>query len=239
VVAVLVGLAFWQALVQLHALPTYMLPAPSAVWTTGWALTRNGSLWHHVSITLAEAMLGFAIAFAVGASTAYPLAKSRLVASILSPYIAGTQAMPIIALAPLLLVWFGFGLVPKAIICALIVFFPILINTAVGLRTVDQAAVEAAQTEGANAWQILWHVEVPMGLRTILSGIRIGLTLSITGAIVAEFVASAAGLGYLMTLARSQYDSPLLFVACLSVVALAVLGYLVVGLLEIALIDWD
>jgi ABC-type nitrate/sulfonate/bicarbonate transport system permease component len=78
-----------------------------------------------------------------------------------------------------------------------------------------------------------------MGLRTILSGIRIGLTLSITGAIVAEFVASAAGLGYLMTLARSQYDSPLLFVACLSVVALAVLGYLVVGLLEIALIDWD
>lgn len=216
-----------------------MLPAPGDVWNQWWALARNGILWHHVSVTLGEAVLGFALAFVLGSAAAYPLAKSRIVASILSPYVAATQAMPILALAPLLVVWFGLGLFSRTLICAVMVFFPILVNTAVGLRTVDRTLVEACQTEGGNRWQILRHIEAPLALRTILGGVRMGLTLSMTGAIVAEFVASDAGLGYLMTLARSEYDSALLFAASLTVVALAVAGYLVVALVEHLVVDWD
>lgn len=238
-VAVLIGLLAWQALSGTHAVPDYMLPSPAAVWDQWWALARNGTLWHHTDATLTEALLGFAVAFAIATVLAYPLAKYRLVASILSPYVAGTQAMPILALAPLLMVWFGLGLFSRTVICAIIVFFPILVNTAVGIQTVDRSMVESAWTEGAGAWRTLWSIEVPLALRTILGGVRMGLTLSMTGAIVAEFVSSDAGLGYLMNLARSEYNAPLLFVAALTMVGLAVLGYLLVGLLEHTLIDWE
>ena len=237
--AVLAGLLVWEMLVLRHVLPTYMLPAPSEVANTWWQVARNGVLWHHVSATLHEALLGFALAFGIGVVIAYPLAKSRIVGSILSPYIAGTQAMPMLALAPLLVVWFGYGLFSKVLICALIVFFPIVVNTSVGIRTVDRTLVEAAHAEGAGAWATLWRVEAPLALRTILGGVKMGLTLSMTGAIIAEFVASDAGLGYLMTLARSEYDTPLLFVAALTMVALAVLGYLLINALEWFVIDWD
>jgi len=237
--AVGLALVVWQILVLSSKVPAYLLPAPHSVAHEWWLLVESGVLWHHVSATLQEALLGFALAFVASATIAYPLAKSRVVASILSPYIAATQAMPILALAPLLVVWFGLGLFSKTLICALIVFFPILINTSVGLRTVDHTLIEAAQTEGANAFRVLWQIEVPLALRTILTGVKMGLTLSLTGAIVAEFVAADSGLGYLMTLARSQYDSSLLFVACLTVVTLAVAGYALISALERVLITWD
>lgn len=233
------GLLLWQILAARVLLPSYMLPLPADVARTWWAVALNGSLWHHVSVTASEALLGFSLAFVVSALLAFPLARSRLVTRILSPYVAGTQAMPILALAPLLVVWFGFGLGPKALICAIIVFFPILVNMALGLRTVDRALIESAQTEGANPLQSLLYVEIPAAARTILGGVRMGLTLSLTGAIVAEFVASDSGLGYLMTLARSEYDSPLLFAAALTIVVLAVLAYLSIQILEALLIDWD
>lgn len=239
VTAVLGGLLLWQVLTAIRALPAYLLPSPASVGQEWWLLARNGVLWHHASATLTEALLGFALAFVVAAGLGYPLAKNRVFAALLSPYVAGTQATPILALAPLLVVWFGFGLFSKTLICAVIVFFPILVNTAIGLRTVDRTLVEAARTEGANAWNTLRHIEAPLALRTLLGGIKMGLTLSFTGAIVAEFVASDSGLGYLMTLARSEYDAPLLFAAALTVVGLAVAGYLLVGLIEHLVIDWE
>jgi NitT/TauT family transport system permease protein len=216
-----------------------MLPSPAAVWRDGWTLAGNGVLWHHTSATLTEALLGFALALVVGAVAGYGVAKNRIVANILSPYIAGVQAMPMLALAPLFMVWLGFGILSKSVICAIIVFFPILVNTAVGLRTVDRSLVESAWTEGAGPWRTLWSIEVPLALRTILGGIRMGLTLSLTGAIIAEFVAASSGLGYLMELARSEYDTPLLFVAVITMVGLAVLGWLLIGLIEHLIIDWD
>jgi NitT/TauT family transport system permease protein len=237
--AVAAGLVAWAALASLRVVPDYMLPSPSDVAAELVRMAARGLLWSNVATTVDEALLGFLLAFAVGALLAYPLAKSRLVASVLSPYVAAMQAMPILALAPLLVVWFGLGLLSKTLICAIIVFFPILVNIAVGLRTVSRDVVESAATEGAGAWTILFHIEVPLALRTILAGVRMGLTLSMTGAIVAEFVASSSGLGYLMLVARSEYDAPMLFVAALSMVALAVAGYLLVMLLEHALVTWD
>jgi NitT/TauT family transport system permease protein len=232
------GLA-WQAVAAAGVVPAYVLPAPGAVAAKWLALYQNGLLWHHTSTTLLEGLLGFALAFVVGVGLGYPLARSRVVAGVLAPYVAASQAVPVVALAPLLVLWFGLGLLPKVLICALIVFFPILVNTAVGLRTIDRSLIEAAHSMGANALQTLWYVEIPLALRTLLGGVKMGLTLAMTGAVVGEFVASSAGLGYLMTLARSNYDSPMLYAALLTLAGTAVLGYAAVTALEYLLIDWE
>ncbi len=210
--------------------------AVAAKWL---ALYNNGLLWHHASTTLLEGLLGFGLAFVIGVGLGYPLARSRVLGGVLAPYVAASQAVPVVALAPLLVLWFGLGLLPKVLICALIVFFPILVNTAVGLRTIDRSLIEAAQSMGANAVQTLWYVEIPLALRTLLGGVKMGLTLAMTGAVVGEFVAASAGLGYLMTLARSNYDSPMLYAALLTLAGLAVLGYAAVTVLEDLLIDWE
>jgi NitT/TauT family transport system permease protein len=236
--AVAGGLA-WQAIATAGVVPAYVLPAPGAVAARWLALYNNGLLWHHASTTLLEGLLGFALAFVIGVGLGYPLARSRVLAGVLAPYVAASQAVPVIALAPLLVLWFGLGLLPKVLICALIVFFPILVNTAVGLRSIDRSLIEAAHSMGANAAQTLWYVEIPLALRTLLGGVKMGLTLAMTGAVVGEFVAANAGLGYLMTLARSNYDSPMLYAALLTLAALAVLGYAAVTALENLLIDWE
>jgi NitT/TauT family transport system permease protein len=144
-----------------------------------------------------------------------------------------------VALAPLVVVWFGLGLLSKVLICALIVFFPMLVNTVAGLRSIDRTLLDAAQSEGATAWQRLWSVEVPLGLRTLLGGVKMGLTLSMTGAVVGEFVAADAGLGYLMNLARTSYDAPMVFAAALTMSGVAIAGYLAVTIAERALITWE
>jgi NitT/TauT family transport system permease protein len=238
-IAILFGLLVWEVLSRKHVVADYSLPSPHAVWTEWWALSKRGILWHHVYATLRVALLGWALAFVIALGVAYPLAKSPLFASILAPYIAATQAMPILALAPLLIVWFGLGLFSKTLICTVIVFFPMLVTFSVGLRNVDRTLVDAAATEGAGRWKTLRHIELPLATRTILAGVRMGLTLSMTGAIVSEFVAASAGLGYMMELGRNQYDSSLVFAAALTLVALAVIGYVFVGLLERVLIDWE
>jgi len=239
VVSVVAGVLVWQALVQLQAVPPYMLPAPLTVAQEWRDLLVSGALWHHLSATLEEGLLGFALALVVGLVLGYAVAKVRVLAAALTPYLTAAQAMPIIALAPLLVMWFGLGLLPKVIICALIVFFPILVNTVVGLRSIDPEVVEAARSMGAGARSLLRYIEAPLALRSILGGVRVGVTLSMTGAVVGEFVASDAGLGYLMNFARNELDSALVLAAALTMVGVAMLGYLGVGLLERLLIDWE
>jgi putative riboflavin transport system permease protein len=234
--AIVIGMLVWLTLTQF--VPSYMLPLPQKVGETWLRLLLNGSLWKHVSTTLSEALLGFGLAFVVGASLAYPLARSEALASLLAPYIAATQAMPMIALAPLLVVWFGLGLESKVIVCALIVFFPILVNTMVGLRSIEREMIDAARTLGAGALETLWYVEIPLSLRTLLGGVRMGLTLSMTGAVVGEFVAANAGLGFLMVLARTNFDPTVLFAASLTMAGLSILGYVIIGAIERWLIDW-
>jgi NitT/TauT family transport system permease protein len=234
--ALVLGLVVWQALTPF--VPAYMLPEPARVGATWLRLLLNGSLLHHVGTTLSEALLGFLVAFVVGVGMAYPLARSQTLASLMAPFIAATQAMPMVALAPLLVVWFGLGLSSKVIICALIVFFPILVNTIVGLRSIDREMLDAAKTLGAGARQTLWYVEVPLALRTLLGGIRMGLTLAMTGAVVGEFVAADSGLGFLMVLARTNFDPAVLFAAAITLAGLSILGYSLVGALEQWLIDW-
>jgi len=216
-----------------------MLPAPAAVAREWWRLWQSGVLAHDLGVTLEEALLGFGLAFVAGVVLGALLARSRVLGGVLAPYIAASQAMPIVAFAPLLVVWFGLGLLPKVLIGALIVFFPILINTEVGLRSIEPALVEASRTMGASGWQTLRYVEAPLALRTLLGGVKMGLTLAMTGAVVGEFVAADAGLGYLMNFGRTAYDAPMVFAAALTMAAVAIAGYASVGVLERLLIDWE
>lgn len=236
--ALLLAICIWQLAADNGVAPAYVLPAPTRVLAAWWQLLVNGSLLRHVSATLSEALLGFAIAFAIGATLGYHIARSDTTARIVSPFIATTQAMPMIALAPLLVMWFGLGLSSKVIICALIVFFPILVNTTVGLRSIDREMLDAVRTLGAGRWQTLWYVEIPLAIRPLLAGVRMGLTLAMTGAIVGEFVASDRGLGFLMILSRTNFDASMVFAASLTMAAISTLMYKFVAWLEYAFVDW-
>jgi NitT/TauT family transport system permease protein len=167
----------------------------------------------------------------------YVMARSGLAERILSPYIVAAQAIPILALAPLLSIWFGTGLTSKVIICALIVFFPIAVATMVGIRSVDPRLLELGRSLRATRRQVLWTIEIPAALPSILGGVRVGVTLSVIGAIVSEWSAPNRGLGALILLSRGAlFDFPLMFATLLTIALVGVGLYLSVVLLERRLI---
>jgi NitT/TauT family transport system permease protein len=173
-------------------------------------------------------LLGLAIALPLG----YLLAHSRTATAALGPYLAASQAIPAVAFAPLLVLWFGYGALPKALLCALLVFFPILLNTVLGLSTLDRDVVDAARVDGADRWRLLVHIEGPMALPAVLTGIRNGFVLSVTGAVVGEFVMGGAGLGELLSIFRDRVDTAGMVATLLVLAALAVAINLAVRGLE-------
>lgn len=231
------AVVLWDVLVRLTRYPAFILPSPGGVWERFVAYASTGRLWPHVAITLEEVFLGFGLAFCLASLLGYLIAHSPPLERALLPLMVTSQALPIVALAPLVILWFGFGITAKVLVCALIAFFPMLVNTVVGLRGIDRRLVEVALIFGADRWQMLGMVEVPLALPVLLGGIKVGLPLAVTGAVVGEFVAADQGLGYLINLGRGLFDTPLMFVA-LFILAIIALGlYGAVTLLEQALIE--
>jgi NitT/TauT family transport system permease protein len=229
----------WWALVALGNYPPYILPAPLDVAQRTWSMLLDGSLLLHFRTTTLEAGLGFMLALAVGLPLGYLIARSQALERALSPYIAVSQGLPVVAIAPLLVLWLQDDLARKVVIVALIVFFPLLVNAVVGLRSIDRSMLEVARISGANRWQTIWYVELPLSLRALLGGVKLGLTLSITGAVVGEFVSAGAGLGFLLMLGRGLFDTTLIFVGLVSLVLLTLVAYLGVTLLEKTLVTWE
>jgi NitT/TauT family transport system permease protein len=157
----------------------------------------------------------------------------------MAPVLAATQAVPIIAVAPLVVLWFGAGLQSKVLVAALITFFPMLLSTIAALRGVPRELREMAVISGANRWQVLRHVEAPLALPVFFAGMRTGLSLATTGAVVGEFVAGRDGLGALINIARGLFDTPLIFVALLLLAGITLLLYVLVSLLERLLVRWE
>jgi NitT/TauT family transport system permease protein len=168
----------------------------------------------------------------------YLLAKSRTLERILSPYIVASQAVPIVALAPLLVVWFGAGMFSKVLVCALTLFFPVLINTIVGIRSVDAELKELMVSLRASRWQAFRYLELPAALPVLFGGLKVGVTLSVIGAVVGEFVGADRGLGFLVNLARGLFDTPLMFVALFTLMSIALTLYLLVSGLERWVLHW-
>jgi NitT/TauT family transport system permease protein len=236
--SLLLGLIGWQWLVTARAIPAFILPPPGRVASRFLSALADGTWWANTSVTLVESLLGFALGFTVATVLGYLLAHLPLLERLLSPYIAASQALPIVAIAPILLLWLGFGLLPKVIVAAIVVFFPMLINTIGGLRRIDRSLREVALVYGATRWQMFRYVEVPLALPTILGGTRIGFTLAVTGATVAEFMGADRGLGLLLNVSKGLFDTPLLFVALLTLVTIAMLAYGFVALLERLIVRW-
>jgi NitT/TauT family transport system permease protein len=234
-----VGLLLWHLVTRYGGLPNFILPSPYSVWTRFLKAIRDGSLPYHTAITLMEILLGLLVGIVFATIVGYMLAKSRALEKILSPYLVASQAIPIVAIAPLLVIWLGNGLLSKVVICALIVFFPLLVNTIVGVRAVPTALYDLMNSLHATRTQILWKVEVPASLPVFLGGLRIGATLSVIGAIVGELVSAEKGLGFLLQLGDFQYDTPMVFVAVLTLVALALILYGIVTLLEKKFLKWQ
>jgi NitT/TauT family transport system permease protein len=215
-----VFVVFWKLVVLVSGYPVFILPPPELVGSRFVRAWVDGIIEPHAVATLLEIALGFAVGAGSGLLVGYALARSSRVERIISPYVVAAQATPILALAPLLALWFGPGLLSKVVICALIVFFPIAISTMVGVRAVDQGLLELARSLRATRRQVLTTLEIPGALPSIFGGLRVGVTLAVVGAIVGEWAGADRGLGVLVNLARgSLFDIPLMF-ATLATIAL-------------------
>jgi len=230
--SLLLAIPLWALTVQLSGLPKFILPSPADVWKRFLEALMDGSLLYHTGITLIEVLLGLIVGVCFATIVGYMLAKSRTLETVLSPYLVASQAIPIVAIAPLLVIWLGDGILSKVVICALIVFFPVLVNTVVGVRAVSASLYDLMNSLRATRWHILWKLELPASLPILLGGLRIGATLSVIGAIVGELVDAEQGLGFLLQLGDFQYDTSMVFVAVFMLVFLALCLYGVVTLLE-------
>jgi NitT/TauT family transport system permease protein len=231
-------IAAWQLLVLANDYPAFILPGPAAVWTELLRSIQMPTFWGHIGVTLIEVISGLFIGATLAIVQGYALAKSPLLNSILSPLIVASQAVPIVAIAPLLAIWFGYGLMPKIVTSALIVFFPILITVAGGLRAIEPNLRDLMRSLQANRRQMFLKLEWPAALPIILAGLKVGATLSVIGAIVGEFVNSDQGLGFLIKQGNGEYNTARTFVALIALMVMALSMYGSVALLERKWLAW-
>jgi len=231
--AAVVFVVAWKLIVVVGNYPQFVLPAPEDVAARFVSAWTDGTMLPHALATLTEILLGFTVGASLAVLVGYLLARSTLAERLLSPYLVAAQATPILVLAPLLVLWLGTGLLPKVVICALIVFFPVAVATMVGVRSIDARLLELGRSLRATRRQVILHLELPAAMPQILGGMRVGVTLAVIGAIVGEWAGADRGLGVLVNLARGAlFDSPLMFATLVTIATIAVVLYLVVVLVE-------
>jgi NitT/TauT family transport system permease protein len=219
-------LVSWYVSTATGWVSSFILPTPYDVFVALGDGLRSGLFLSNALVTIQESLLGFLLGVIVALPLGYGIAKSRLIAATIQPYLAAGQAIPAIVIAPILVLWFSYGLVPITILCMLVVLFPMVITTALGVQTIDRTYTDAARVEGASGLSMLVHIEFPLALPAVLAALRTGLTLSITGALVGEFVNnSGQGLGALVFLSKDQFNYPLLFATLIILAGLGSLYY--------------
>ena len=233
------AVVLWQVIVSLGNFPAFILPSPSLVAARFFEVIQDGSLLRHIGVTLGEVLAGLTFGLGTAVILGYLLAKSRRLERILSPYIVASQSVPVVAIAPLLVIWLGPGILSKVLITALIVFFPILVNIIVGVRSVSPDLYSLMHSFQATRWQILRFLEIPAAMPVFLGGLRIGATLAVIGAVVGEFVGADRGLGFLINVGRGMYDTALVFVAVFTLVTMALCIYGIVNLIEKRVLAWQ
>lgn len=223
--ALLLGL--WESLVRLFQVKLYILPAPSFVLATLWTkwATIGGAAWQ----TAQPMLIGFGFAIVIGVLLALMFAVSRWIESIMYPQIVFLQIIPKIAIAPLFMIWFGYGLTSKVLIVFLLSFFPVVVSAVQAFRSVDPDIVDLARVTGASPLRMFWKVQIPHALPTMFTGFKVAAALAATAAVVAEFVSSDRGLGYLLVDYTNRFDTPGVFAAIL---VLSVMGLLLYGSVE-------
>lgn len=229
-------LALWQSAVSLLALPHYLLPAPSAV--AQQLQIHAPLLWQHAQITALEILLGLTLGFLLGLGSALLLSLSAPISALLMPLLVISQAIPVFAIAPLLVLWFGYGMASKIVMTVLIIYFPVTAACYDGLRNTPQAWLDLAKTMQISRLRLLCKVRLPAALPALASGLRIAVSVAPIGAVVGEWVGSAKGLGYLMLHANARMQVDLMFAALLLLILIALSLYFIVDKLLRRLIPW-
>jgi NitT/TauT family transport system permease protein len=231
----------WHAVVTIVGYPSWLFPGPLDVLARLRQAWIDETLQQHTLPTLIESLGGFGLALIVGTLVGYCTAHSRRLERWIAPYLAAVQAIPIIAVAPLIIIWFGYSsdILRNMVVAAIVVFFPIFSSTFTSVRNIPRELREVGLVEGANLWQRVRYIEFPLALPVLFSGLRTSLAYATTGAVVGEFIGSRYGLGALINLARGFFDTPLIFVAlfCLGIITL--FFYLLLVALERLLLAWQ
>jgi len=234
IVVLAVLIAVWAALAAAHAVPATMLPSPVAVAQRLGRDLVGTALLARTAVTLGEALAGCLLGALVAVPLGYALARWPLLEAATSPLIAASQAVPAVAIAPLLVIWIGYGVAPVVALCVLLVFFPMVLATVAGVRQVDHDLLWAAALDGAHGWSLVWRIQWPLARRTVLTGLRTGFTLSITGAVMGEFVMGGRGLGMVVATQTARSDTTGLFSTIVVLCLLAVAIYLAIWGIEVA-----
>jgi NitT/TauT family transport system permease protein len=225
-------LALWEAFVRLTGVSPLVIPAPSAVLIVLWEGLTVGFLWPHIWVTTVETLLGFALGCAIGFVAGVLLGEINFLRRLLWPYVLASQVVPKLALGPIFIVWFGFGMTSTIVITALICFFPLLENTLTGLQSVSPEKRDLFRMLGASRRQTLLRLKIPSGLPVIMAGVRVAIVLALVGAVVGEFIGGDAGLGASIIAAQGMMDSTLMFALFIVITALGMLFYQLTILFE-------
>ena len=223
----------WWLTTAPGTISSFFLPSPGAVARELWdGLVVYADMWPYVGTTLVEALGGCLLGLLVAVPLAVLIYRVRIVSAAVLPFLGATQAIPAIALAQLLVLWMGYGLNSIMALCALMVFFPILVSSVVGFRHIDRDIVAAAQVDGAGSFSLLVEIEIPLALHSILAGVRNGFTLSVTGAVVGEMVMGGSGLGALLTIQRDSFNTAGMFASIIILALIAASIYSIVSFVE-------
>ena len=238
IVSLLVFIAVWWLAVVVFGVPEYLVPSPPALASKFWFLTTQAGLFSHVPVTLIEIVTGFVIGTVVGIAAAVLFTRLPLLEIVLDPLIIFVQTAPKIAIAPLLLLWLGLGATPKIVLVVIVTFFPVLSSMMSALRSIDPNLLALAKLLHMNGWTRLWRIELPQALPLLFTGMKVGITLAVTAAVIGELMGARAGLGYLLSLGQETADIGLVLV---SVILLSLLGYglfLIVDHAERKMLGW-
>ena len=226
----------WEVAVRVTGIKEYLLPPPSKVWTEFWKRHEMvaGGAW----VTTQEILAGYALAIVVSIPLALTVAYSRFMEQAVYPVIVFLQIIPKIAIAPLFIIWFGFGFAPKLLLVFLLSFFPIVVSSIAGFKSADRDVMDFARTTGAGAMKMFFKIQLPQALPHIFTGLKVGAALAATAAVVAEFVASDRGLGYLLLQYNGQLDTPMVFATIVLLSLIGLVVYYAVEIVERIAIPW-
>ena len=226
----------WELAVRFTGVKEYLLPAPSRVWTEFWKRHElvAGAAW----VTSKEILAGYALAVVVSIPLALAVAYSNFMEKSVYPVIVFLQIIPKIAIAPLFIIWFGFGFAPKLLLVFLLSFFPIVVSSIAGFKSADRDVMDFARTTGAGGWKLFLKIRLPQALPHIFTGLKVGAALAATAAVVAEFVASDRGLGYLLLQYNGQLDTPMVFATIVLLSLIGLVVYYSVEVVERIAIPW-
>ncbi len=235
--SILVGVVLvWELVTRMRDIPRFVLPAPTQI--AGYTASHLDLLFRHSVVTLREVGIAFVLAVGLGVLLAVLIARFQFLEEALLPILVTTQVVPTIAIAPLLVLWLGFGDAPKIAVAFLISFFPTLISTVSGLKSVDQDALHLARGLSATPWQILWKIRLPHSVPYIFSGAKVSITLAVIGAVVGEFVTADSGLGFLVLRGSARLETELLFAAIGFLAVIGIALFRLVGLAERLAVPW-